>query len=383
MKANVYYVLSMLFMGSILFTASSCLSDEDETIAIENSSLIPDSDNPAPSIDNPNTSIPNPSTNPEEYEGEYVIRLDLTGVWNPADNEWMYLKGTAENGQNVWLAIDNQPTGFIIHNTSDDRGSEKVTKADLVFLVDNSGSMDSEANAIAEDIIDWSAMLENHGLDIRFGCVGYSENGYINGALDITSASALSEFLNYSIGTGRTMHFGGNNSSMLKSNASSFSHVSGECGGMAIQFADSYLNFRKGSNRIYVNFTDEPNQPSRNTRYSTEYYKDYTNWSADKGTVHTIYSDKDTTSYAHNVGVKEKPWRISQYTGGTFLITNSSFAGVTLASLPVSGAMQNSYIIRFKSTEDLKDGKYHTVVITIRSVDGSVRAQKVLSMKFI
>lgn len=382
MKSKFYYSLSVLLLGFALFAVSSCLSDEDETIAIEYSSAIPDSDIPAPAINNPNTYIPNPSQNAEEYEGEYVIRFDLTGVWDPKASDWMYLRGTGANGQNVWLSIDGEPRGFVIHNTSDDKGNEKVMKADLVFVVDNSGSMKEEADVIAKDISDWAGMLENHGLDIRFGCVGYSEYGSINGAIDITGASELNNFLDYNSGTGRTMHFDGSNASTLKSQANSFSSVRGECGGMAIQFADSYLNFRKGANRIYVNFTDETNQPANNMRYSTEYYKSYENWSPDKGTVHTIFSYPDTTEVKHDIGHNEKPWRISQYTGGTFMITNPSFTGVSLSSLPVTGAMQNSYIIRFKSTEDLKDGKYHTVIITIKSIDGSVRAQKVLNIKF-
>lgn len=374
-------LLSVLFVGSVLFTVSSCLSDADETIAIEYSSSIPDKDNPAPTVTDPNTNIPNPSQNAEEYEGEYVIRLDMTGVWDPNKSDWMYLKGTGENGQNVWLTIDGEPKGFVIHNTSDDNGNDKVMKADLVFVVDNSGSMNEEADVIANDISEWASILENHGLDIRFGCVGYSVSGSINGAIDITSALELSNFLDYKSGTSRTMHFDGTNGSTLNSRANSFRSVNDECGGMAIQFADSYFSFRNGSNRIYVNFTDEPNQPAYVTRYSTEYYKNYENWSPDKGTVHTIYSDQDTT-YTHNIGLWEKPWRISQYTGGTYMITNPSFTGISLSSLPVSGAMQNSYIIRFRSTEDLKDGMYHTVIITIKSVDGSVRAQKVLNIKF-
>ena len=384
MKTTIYTALSALFLSSTLLMTTSCLEDGDETIAIENYSAIPDDEQAgeAPYVNNFNTNISNPTNQEEEYDGEYVIRLDMTGVWDPSNNDWMYLWGTGARDQNIWLTIDGKPKGFIIYNTSDDNSGQKVSKADLVFLVDNSGSMSDEANTIANDIMSWSQELERHGLDIRFGCVGYAERGFINGALDITSATELSEYLNYSSGTNRTMHYGGSNSRTLQTNANNMSSTGGECGGMAIQYADSYLNFRTGANRIYVNFTDEPNQPGNYSRFSTEYYKTYSNWDASKGTVHTVYSDPDTT-YTEVIGSREKPWRISRYTGGTVLITNGSFTGVNLSTLPVSGAMQNSYIIRFKSLEELKDGRYHTVEIVIRSADGTVRAKRTFSMKFV
>lgn len=128
-------------------------------------------------------------------------------------------------------------------------------------------------------------------------------------------------------------------------------------------------------NRIYVNFTDEPNQPGGYTRNSVEFFKDQANWNTAQGTVHTVYSG------SHNY-TNEAPWLLSEYTGGTTLYASSTFTGVSLSDLPVTGAMTNSYIIKFLDTSDLTDGT-HTVVVTILSKDGSVRAEKIfVNVKF-
>ncbi len=73
---------------------------------------------------------------------------------------------------------------------------------------------------------------------------------------------------------------------------------------------------------------------------------------------------------------------MSEYTGGSIIYTDRYFTGVTLDDLPVTGAMQNSYIIRFTNIEKYMDGQPHMVKITVVSADGKVRAEKVFSVIF-
>jgi hypothetical protein len=61
----------------------------------------------------------------------------------------------------------------------------------------------------------------------------------------------------------------------------------------------------------------------------------------------------------------------------------SSFSGVTLDDLPITGALQNSYIIRFTNVQGVLDGQPHRVHITVRSTDGvSVLADKEVEIVF-
>lgn len=326
------------------FSLTSCLSDGDDTIVLEqgNPTGIPDDSmaDPNPEVTVPTTVIPNIQYTTEDENGFTVMRVDMTGVQNPDTYEWLRLIGTGgnKNGrQNVWIEVDGKPKGIEVYNTIDDN-TDRVILNDVVFLVDNSGSMGEEADAIARDITSWAQRL-SATLDVRFGCVGY--DGAITGAINITTCEELSQYLERSSGIGRTKGFSGSDSGILANNAGHYrtgGNSGNECGGAALRFADNNFSFRPGANRIYVNFTDEPNQPNGNEAFSVEFVKSQVNWSASQGTVHTVYSDRNT-SFSERINYDEYPWRMSEYTGGTTLYTSSSFTGVSLDDLPVTGAM--------------------------------------------
>ncbi|MGN0221956.1 MAG: vWA domain-containing protein [Prevotella sp.] len=387
---RLFYSFSIHCLGMLLASAAftSCLSDGDDTIVLENGKTtiagIPnDADaTPNPEIGDNTTSIPNVLYT-TEYDGDdAIVRLDMTGIQDASDESgWLKLFGTGfGDQQNIWVEVDGEPKGILVYNTADDQGSDAKVKVDLVFLVDNSGSMSQEADAIARDIVDWSQKLSNSGLDVRYGCVGY--DGYINGALNITDVKNLDAFLNYNnyTGTSRTHHFYGADAAVLSEAAATYANSYYECGVAALRFADEHFSFRTGANRIYVNFTDEPNQPNGKEGFSVEYVNNAANWNTSKGTVHTVYSS--TTNFTESPLQTEFPWKLSDYTGGTCLTASSSFTGVTLESLPVTGAMMNSYIIRFTNIADLMDGKPHEVKITIVSPDGKTRAERTFYIVF-
>lgn len=385
MKKSLFYGLMLTWLSLASAGLTSCLNNDDETIILEVPSTgIPDDSKakPNPAVPTVTTTIPNIQTTLDEINGVLVIRVDMTGVKNNDDVNYVRLYGTDSSEQNVWVEVDGKPKGITVYNNADDSDGQNI-KVDVVFTIDNSSSMSEEADAVARDIISWAQQLSASGLDARYGVVGYG--GFVDGAINLTTVNELSGFLNESRGTGRTQHFGGTDASKLETLASSFPSTSknydrNECGAMGIEFADSYFTFRSGANRIYVNFTDEPNQPNGNSTYSVKYFESQENWPAAKGTVHTVYSDSE--SYTNNWNYIEQPWLISEYTGGTTLFASPSFANVTLASLPVTGAMENSYIIRFANIDELLDGKEHTIHITIVSKDGTVRADKTFMVVF-
>lgn len=331
--------------------------------------------------DQANTTIPNLNYSTETQGGKTIIRMDMTGIQDPQQRDaWLYLYGTDYSRQNIWLEIDDQPKGFTVHNTVDDASTDQHAQVDLVFLVDNSGSMSEEADAIANDIISWSNELART-LDMRFACVGYDMDGYVNGGMDFNDAAHLSSFLNrpnYNYGTSRTMGFA---DQAFSSVANTFSHmydskgyVRDEDGVMALRFAHEKYSFRPGANRVYVNFTDEPNQPNGNTEWSVNWVKDTQNWATTSGTVHTVFSESGYGSWSDLY--YEQPWLLSEYTGGTTIFTSSDFRDVSLSSLPVTGALQNSYYLRLTNVDDLFDGQEHKVKVTVLSPDKSVRAER-------
>ena len=365
---------------------------EEISIPFDNNAAIgiPDSQaGTTPTIQGePNLTIPQPAFYVDE-NNEDILNMSLTGIQIPETGEWMELFGTGDNRQNIWVEVDGNPKAIKIINSgtvqSRTRGAMSRiaplsrAKADVVFLVDNSGSMSEEANTVAQEIIDWSTTL-SQTMDVQFGCVGIDHN-YVNGAIDITTVEALHDYLNnrsgHTYGIYRTTGYVDAN---LETKAAAYNNAGGECGGIMLHFADENFTFRPGANRIYVHFTDEPNQPNNHVEWSVESVNtaspDY-NWGATRGTIHTVFSDlynyrPDT--YNWTPLRYEDPRLFATYTGGTTIDTDASFSGVSLEDLPVTGAITNSYIIQLNITTDMLTGK-HTVTIVILSTDGNYRAE--------
>lgn len=408
MKKISYLFASLLFAaGTTVFTACTkddCSCDDDSTLVAGIPSDKDATPNPIVDQDDINTVLPNLNYTVTTESGHSVIRLDFTGVRDPYTKDWLRLYGTDSNKQNIWISIDNIAKGFTVVNTIDE-GGQKKSAVDLVFLVDNSSSMSEEANRIYNDIVEWADEL-SRTLDIRFGCIGYG--GFVSGAINLTTATQLRSWLEAKDwmtnvdGIWRTRGFVGSDAERLYQASligyrvvgSSYVYTgiyhpdASECGVVGLRFANDLFSWRSGANRVYVNITDEPNQPNGNSDYSTQWVKQY--WTATQGTIHTVYTQRSSWAETYmNYVDKDYPWDLSLYTDGTMLFTNSNFRDndgndIRLSDLPVSGALQNSYIIRFTNVESLFDNQYHQVHITVRSnsANGEIIADKTFSVLF-
>jgi ABC-type sugar transport system substrate-binding protein len=141
------------------------------------------------------------------------VRVNLLGLIDPTTNETVKL-------------VANE-TVFVAYGDSRAKKGLKVTQSagnnlpvDLVFVVDNSGSMGQEADRIAAKITDFATALTGSGIDARFGVVGI--NGDVTGGVDLTTVDALKSYLDKHEGTERTVGFGGANADALAAKAKSF-----------------------------------------------------------------------------------------------------------------------------------------------------------------
>ena len=140
----------------------------------------------------------------------------------------------------------------------------------------------------------------------------------------------------------------------------------GEDGVVGILFADSLFNWRAGAQKIFINFTDEGTQPSGIYKWSTANICDNFPGYA---TVHTVFSADTNQTWTPLSW--EKPWAMSECTGGTAFFTNSSADSLDLTILPFTLALTNSYKAEFNSASPAGT---HNVIITIKvtGADGRI-----------
>lgn len=351
---------------------------------------------PAPAILSPNLTLPASVNTTLTVEGGLlpgtfynVASITMPGMKNPNTGDWLILHGTYRADQNVWITVDGKPKGFTVYNSMCDDIAENIP-IDLVFMVDNSSSMGSESDQIANEIKTWANSLSS-SLDFRFACIGYGYTGTITGGIDLTDVNSLSNFLDRSTSYNRTIGFeptGGSLQTAAANPTYSISTRMDECGVLAARFAEDNLSWRSGARRIFINITDEPNQPNGKSDFSVEWLNPTAgNWTTTDGEIHSVYlggtspSWWDGTNNSSAINSQEDPGLMADYTGGTrYVGTAASFS---LNVLPITSLLQEYYLFRFTDIEDLvNDGNYHQVVITIYAEDGSVQGEQVYNVKF-
>ncbi len=285
-----------------------------------------------------------------------LVQINVSGLFNPNTGDPI----VPVFGENFFLFEDDNPRGLKITKVD----VSNVLQADVVFTVDNSESMDLEADSVAAGIVRFAQLLEASGLDVRFGCVGYY--GIVNGAINFTTAEGLETYLNtYNgnpvSGVFRTRDFSGSDSASLHDVAANYASNLGygpENGVVGIRFADENFSWRAGASHQFINFTDEPTQPNNIEEWSSDYLCDLM---AGKANIHTVYSE-DSTYWSMTPLIAERPWKLSECTGGTIAFVQNDASDLDLSTLPVVGSLTNSYLIEFITSDP--DGT-HTITIYI------------------
>lgn len=297
-------------------------------------------------------------------QGERV-QLNVQGLVDPTTQQpiTLYYNSGNPSSSNIFIQQNGITKGLLVTKV----GSGTTLKADVVFTVDNSGSMSEEADVVAAGIVNFANTLSSSGLDVQFGCVGY--NGSINGAINITSVTNLSTHLNRTTGTYRTEGFSGGDATTLQTNANNYGYAGGENGVQACLFANQYFTWRAGASKVFINFTDEPTQPnSSDLNFNTA---QLCNTLGGIATVHTVFSEDSSDSYNYWSQYRERPWKMSECTGGTIKFIDPYATNLVLTDLPVVGALSNSYLVEYmKGTSTVQTW---TVIITVftSTADGS------------
>lgn len=337
-------ILMLAFTSVIYFSCDTAENPEDQNTDI-----------PA---DPTGVTVPTPTKNNILPSASFTtagsrVKLNLLGLIDPTTNQPLTLSYDASNPQasNIFVEEDGVVQGLKVSKV----GTGNVLTADIVFCVDNSGSMGQEADSVAASIIEFANYLQSSGLDVKFAIVGY--DSYPNGGINFTNAQTLSAYLNRETGTYRTYYFAGSDSAALTTRAYNFGYAGGENGVIAAIFADSVYGWRAGAQRVFINFTDEPTQNSDGVTWTNAMGCSLL---GGKATVHTVFS-QDSTYWSYSQ-YDERPWELSTCTGGTIKFIPTTAEGLNLKDLPVAGALANSYLVEYVSA---KTGVAHTVKVTV------------------
>lgn len=350
----------LLVAMSLIFFGCDKAEDDDNT----NTDIPADPVNVTPPTPTKNNVQPTASFS---AQGER-INVNLQGLVDPNTQQPINLFYNSSNpsSSNLFVTQNGVTKGLLVTKV----GTGTTLKADVVFTVDNSGSMGEEADVVATGIVNFATALANSGLDVQFACVGY--DGNVNGALNFTTAANLSTYLNRSgyTGTSRTVGFGGGDATTLQTNASSFaSGIWGENGVVGCLFGYQYFNWRSGASKVFINFTDEPTQPGSSGEYNTA---QLCNTIGGIATVHTVFSE-DTTYYSGYWSASyERPWDMSRCTGGTVKFVDRYATNLVLTDLPVVGALSNSYLVEYMKGSSTVQEWLVKIIVYTSTADGEI-----------
>ena len=216
--------------------------------------------------------------------------------------------------------------------------------------------MKEAGDMIYRTLDEWTEALKDENISMAYFCVGYgggTDTKGVNGACNRSTASELKAYLSREgvSGVSRTMGF--DDSDALEQLAQSqYQNCDGECGVEALKFANEAFagKFRPNAIRMYLNITDEPNQPGDDPKWSVESIKTQDQWHAGSGTIYTLFSGNQ--GFINQVNEYEHPWLLSEYTGGYITTCDAKLTDITLKKLPVTGSLQNCTKIRIANVDD-------------------------------
>ena len=397
MNSKLHIIATLCLSASLALY--SCVSSGGETIPLEFD--VPTGDiTPIDGIPNDALATPNPSVNPTVVCPDFahaivtgtnnaqIAEFFLPGIKSPSSDNWLYLVGTGGAHaipQNVWISVDGKPKGCLALNNSNYE-IETPIAIDFIFLVNNSNNMKEAGDMIFRTLDEWTEALKDENISMAYFCVGYgggTDTKGVNGACNRSTASELKAYLSREgvSGVSRTMGF--DDSDALEQLAQSqYQNCDGECGVEALKFANEAFagKFRPNAIRMYLNITDEPNQPGGDPKWSVESIKTQDQWHAGSGTIYTLFSGNQ--GFINQVNEYEHPWLLSEYTGGYITTCDAKLTDITLKKLPVTGSLQNCTKIRIANVDDYLDGKYHDIKITILSGDKEIQASKTFKLLF-
>lgn len=283
--------------------------------------------------------------------GQAIANLDSSNftVYEKIDSLWTYDTTWAEGVQYIeYRNSINAPLNFKV-KTPEPGSSNKYV--DIVFLMDNSGSMGDEQSAVKANVNSFLDSLQAKGFNARIGLVRFGQSTNSGQPIVVTNGAG-SWWTNY--GTSTSYDIDAFKSMWTSTNTHAGSIEPSYDALMTGIDASSY-NFSSGSNKIFILITDEPLQGT-NANYST-----YT----DSTVVIDALNNKDVTVYSLSLSsgyCLSDYGSISSGTGGSFYNILDPFDDILD---DIAQQVNNNYEILYPPTRDIYDGLTRDVEIEV------------------
>lgn len=285
------------------------------------------------------------------------MALTLRGLIDPATG--LAIDYTAPNKV---VVVDNGVVkGIKITSLSKTASSN----ADIVFLVDTTGSMGGTIDGVKQSMMAFVNNLKSNSLDVRVGVVAFADE--LDPAANPAGISAADPAAYTVAGfTELSSDLTETGSVVTFINSLSACYM-GACGGDApegaldsLSWAHDNLKFRPGSQKIFIMFTDVTSWGKDAAPTSTTEVSPASPWT-DATLAAALAAD---SSVVHVVSNDTPPWEIGEYnvkylamaggtnsspgTGGTWTVLGGGM--VDLTSLPITAAVTGSVLIEYNKT---------------------------------
>ena len=276
-------------------------------------------------------------------------------IWPSASGSALHLSLTTCDSQNfpfIYLTVtvseDGQPIGDLtkenfsvtenlrlqtdMFDVTPPHVGGGVRMADIVFLVDTSGSMGSEIAAVRDNCVAFANALAASDIDYRLGLVRFGNYHGANPGI---------------IGDGLT-----DDAETFKSWVGTLgASGSYEPGFAAIRLAIQSYNFRPGAQKVFILITDEESD-DRDKQTTIDLIL------ANDVVVHTAVDCTYGTSESDYCG----PGSVRVISGGLLFLVTGNY---TMILDTIQAELANKYIVRYRTDNPVLDGIERTVVLTV------------------
>lgn len=242
-----------------------------------------------------------------------------------------FYQGISTLTQNNFQVYENGVLQTDNFNVIQPGQSGNARLADIIFIMDNSGSMGDEQQAVSNNVIDFVNNLANSGVDFALGLCRYgsstnSGNPIIENNGELTS-----------------------NPEYFKNTLWKLNNASGsrEPGYYAIKYSASSFTFRPGSQKIFIIITDEdPDQGGATIDEAV-----------------SVCLDNNINLYAlTNSRLYSKFTPITNVTNGNIFDIYSNFNEILNS---ISNIISSNYLVQYKSFNSIANNEKREVIVTV------------------